>query len=130
MDSLRHDINDLRRKLEETDEVISMLKSTSESRSIELLKALRSDPDISVSSTQWNKSPTGIPGRNVFRTRRGMTVWQPSSRRPSQSSLEFELTARHHIAYPTLHPVEEIDIDLQRLFDSSPSLQDLYKERK
>lgn len=131
MDAMRLEIDDLRQRLHDSDEVISMLRSTSETRAIELLRALRSTPDIATFLMQLgSKRLSGVRGPRGSSLETGTSLSNPSPLLPSQSSLEFELMMRHAIAYPTLHPIEANQIDLQQLFNLSRSSLQGYEQRE
>lgn len=132
MDLMRLEIDDLRQKLDDTDEIMTMLRSVSEPRSIDLLKGLRSAPTVLAFVDQvGSRKSSGAREGRVPSPGKSTTSSHSSCQPPLQSSLEFELMMRHAIAYPTLFPVEAARIDVQKLSDSTkPSTHVPYEKRK
>lgn len=93
-------------------DILYRLKNAPESEALELLRRLRATGNASAALASAQGSMHGKYLPSDIRHAQSIAT-------PTASSLEFELTARHSIAYPPLAPIDIYSVDLGRLLGPS-----------
>ena len=106
--ALRREIVDLRQRVQDQNELLEHLRSLPCDEAIELLRDLKTVPDVSTFLASYKGSSHGQQRLSNLATARSVSP-------PTQTNLEFELMVQHKTAYPRLVPLDIALINLDSL---------------
>jgi len=110
LDRLASEVDGLKQRVEKSESLLFLLKSSPEAESLALLKRLRSGDEYSPDLAQVTLQDVGVDHRLLPEAQAARSVLPPT-----QSSMEFELMVRHPVSYPALIPVEAAHVELNKL---------------